>query len=569
MIYGSFSLYLHEYIVIRLPCMCVGIPFEAETLNCLLMKKKPIKETVPSASKKVGRKEKVRNRIRYVILPVHLLFLLAVWLWASVYMGPLFRVSKEYSFWVSDFWQMDFVLSRPYGFLWYVGRLLLQLFHFTWLGGLLLAFLLSAGSWLTGYCFRLVPRWRFLQYVPSLVYVALVSYHGLDVFFETETGMLMGIPLLYVLVLSVSAVIIRSFSRKPVPVYIGIPKDESSRDNVWQLMVMAAGFAGVVFYTHQYRPYVRPLCKMMIYQQAQDWTALQDEARAHAELSYRPMAAYYAIALAQTDQIGSRLYDIRLDFDMMHLAGMDDQGNTGLSLYLPEGNYYAGLFLPAYHQCMEQMVMTGPTIRLLKLMTKCALARSEWVLARKYLRLLSDVPFEQKFCEKYGAMVMRPDLVNADAEISLLRRTEPVRDSFESQYQTPLFLGYNFALSEARSIVAFQHSLAVCQYSKMFPDFIQRLNFFQGTMPEDNVADGILIADRHYPGVADAFNGLQFRKARLDAFFSETRPYMHDRARYAKELFSKYRGYYPYYYLFGNLKATKPVPQKSSASGVN
>ena len=46
---------------------------------------------------------------------------------------------------------------------------------------------------------------------------------------------------------------------------------------------------------------------------------------------------------------------------------------------------------------------------------------------------------------------------------------------------------------------------------------------------------------------------------------------MSDRPGHAYELFGKYKGYYPYYYFFGNLKATKKgyTGQVTSNSGVN
>ena len=42
-------------------------------------------------------------------------------------------------------------------------------------------------------------------------------------------------------------------------------------------------------------------------------------------------------------------------------------------------------------------------------------------------------------------------------------------------------------------------------------------------------------------------------------------------AEHAEELFPRYRGYYPYYYFFGNLRATsaKQTGYVSASSGVN
>ena len=55
------------------------------------------------------------------------------------------------------------------------------------------------------------------------------------------------------------------------------------------------------------------------------------------------------------------------------------------------------------------------------------------------------------------------------------------------------------------------------------------------------------------------------------ATLGEMKPYMKDRPGFARELFPKYKGYYPYYYFFGNLKATRKTPKNegSSTAGVN
>jgi len=504
-------------------------------------------------------------------LPVLLVFFLLAWLWAGWYYGSVFSISREYSFWVADTRIMEFVLCQPYGILRYIGRAMLQLFKYPWLGGLLLALMLTAGSWLTGYCMRLKTSWRAIQYLPALFYMAVVSWHGLDIFYEARTGLIFGIPFVVLLILCIWGVIIRSFSRKPVPAVIGIPKDETPRQNGIQLAVIAVCMAAIIGFDFWQRPYVRVICQLLDMEYKQDWAGIQKLARANAKMSNRPMACSYAIALVQTGQIAERLYDIRLDYDSLHIHGMDWRHNNASCLYVPEGNYYGGFLESSQHACMEQMVMTGPTIRLLKLLTKCALMREEWELADKYLAVLRRVPFEKAFCEKYGAMVRRTDLVNTDKEMALIRLTEPIHDSFENQYQQPLFMGYNLMLVEGRSREALINSLCVCLYTKLMPQFVERLEPLIGTTPPSIIMDGIMLAENKNPGISQHFSGLNFRQPQLQNFLENTRQYMKDRPGHAYELFPRYKGYYPYYYFFGNLKATKKgyTSLSSSSSGVN
>lgn len=522
---------------------------------------------------KAAQKQKAATPVKHrqwlpATLPV---FFVLTWIWAAWYYGSVFHVSREYSFWVADSRIMEFILCQPYGILRYIGRAMLQLYQYPWLGGLLMALMLSAVSWLMGYCTRLRPSWRAIQYLPALVYMAIVTYQGLDIFFEARTGLIFGIPFVVVIVLFIWGIMIRSFSRKQTPAILGVPKDETPRQNGLQLLVIVFCIAAIICFDQYKRPYVRVICRLLDMEYRQDWVGIQKLARANAKMSNRPMACTYAISLLQTGQIAERLYDIRLDYDSLHIHGIDYRHNNASCLYVPEGNFYGGFVESSQHACMEQMVMTGPTIRLLKLMTKCALMREEWELADKYLTLLRRVPFEGAFVDKYEPMVRRNDLINADHEMALIRLTEPIHDSFENQYQQPLFMGYNLMLVEGRSSQALINSLCVCLYTKLMPQFVERLEPLIGTTPPSIIMDGIMLAENKNPGISQHFMGLNFRQPQLQAFLDNTRQYMKDRPGFAYELFPKYKGYYPYYYFFGNLKATKKgyTSLSSSSSGVN
>lgn len=505
------------------------------------------------------------------LLPVLPLFMAAIWVWGTFYYGSVLHVSREYSFWAQDPRLMQFVLCQNFGPLRYVGRMLLQLYQYPWLGSLCLSFMLGMITWLTGYCMRLTPKWRPLQYVPALLCLAAITHQGLDLFFEAEAGYILGIPFVVLLVLGIWGVMIRSFSKKPTPALLRLPKDETTRQNLTALAFVTLAFAAIIGYGEWQRPYVRVICQEMDLQYRQDWAGIERVARAHASQSNRPMAAYYAMALVHTGQITERMYDIRLDYDTLYLHGYGGQVNNGNSLYIPEGNYHAGFIEPCMHACMEQMVMTGPTPRLLKLLVKCALMRGEWLLCRKYLRLLRDVPFEQAFIAKYEPMVGNTEMVNADPEMARIRLTEPLHDCFENQFQQPFFMGYNLNLMETRSIEGLYNGLCVCLYTKLLPPFLDRTQSLMGSTPPSIIADGLLLSEINHPGASQGYGNLDMRATRLQGFVQAVQPYMKDRAGYAKELFDKYKGYYPYYYYFGNLKATRKgyTGEATSSSGVN
>ena len=201
---------------------------------------------------------------RPVRLPVLLLFCVAILLWSAWYYGSVFHLSREYSFWVADTRQLDFILSCSFGSMRYVGRALLMTYKYPWLGGVLMALLLTVGTWLVGYCWRLKAKWRAIQYLPALAYMGTVTYLGLDIFFEAETGYIFGIPFLTVLVLAICGIIIRSFSRKKVHALFAIPADETQRDNLLQLVVCIVGFAAIIGFNEWKRPYVRVITQLRV-----------------------------------------------------------------------------------------------------------------------------------------------------------------------------------------------------------------------------------------------------------------------------------------------------------------
>ncbi|MBQ8968663.1 MAG: hypothetical protein IJ064_02880 [Bacteroidaceae bacterium] len=513
---------------------------------------------------------------RIPLLPTAVILFFAVWLWGWLWYGDVFRIAREYSFWSPDSTLMYYLYGRPWTALLWAGQALLQLFRWPVLGALVLALLISKATWLLGYCLRLRGWWRLLQYVPAAAYLCTIAYIGFDLFFETETGLIMGIPLVSFLVLLIMAFIIRSFSHAHTfPCAVCPPKDETPLQNRIQLVVTLLVTLLPIIITQKMRPYVRVTTTMQCQLIEQDWQGAIQTAHDNADLSYRPIAAFYAIALTQTGQQGTRLFDIRLDYDEPYMHGYNGATTNAANYYMMDCDLHAGLVQTAIHHAMEHMTMNGPTLRSLHILTKCALLKNEWDVAEKYLHILRHVPFEGNFIEKYSAMVRDTTRINADPEFHNIRLTEPMHDNFENFLTQPTFLGYNATLSEGRSINALWNSLLVHAYTKTMPQFIYACRPMQGTTPPETFAEALNMMSSKYPEVMHLYTGLEYQRPRLLAFMKEVSPYMgsHEvRAEHAHELFSKWKGYYPYYYFFGNLKATRghqKANQGTSNQGVN
>ena len=174
--------------------------------------------------------------------------------------------------------------------------------------------------------------------------------------------------------------------------------------------------------------------------------------------------------------------------------------------------------------------------------------------------------------ERYEPMVEHPELVEADPVFRQLRLTEPVEDSFESQYQEPVFLGYAATLMAGRSREALMQSLMACLYSKRMPDFLMRTEPLVGSVPPRSIAEGLVTQIVKNPTILQAFPQLQMNVQVYQNFIRNNTEALKDRPANARRLFPEYKGYYPYYYFFGNLKATRKSSDKEHASskvGVN
>ena len=527
----------------------------------------------PKATAPTTPKAKSKKRSFHLpLLPTPVIAFVLLWLWMACWQGDVFRIIRENSFFAFDETLMQYEMDKPNGLLWTIGRGLLMTFRHPWMGATLLAFMLTATCWMLGYVLRLKGNLRWLQYLPIGIFTGIFTYQGVASWHEAESGHVIGFPLAVFLIIAVMALLVRLFLRKPLPALIRIPTDETPRQNHLQIYVLLLVLGLPMFYAQQSRPYVRPLAKMQMAVAEKDWQRVIDIAHANSEISNRPMAAYYAMALVQTGQIGDRMFDIRLDYDTIHTKGLNGVNNPA-NIYLMECDFHSGLAETAYHHAMESMVMEGPTIRNLKMLCKTSLLRGEWEAAEKYLTILDHVPFEGAFVDNYRPMLRDSARVNADPEFAVVRQLEPIHDIFENTLILPTFLGYNTAIIQGRSTQALVNATMVSIYTKSMPALMARAQAFIGTTPPASIMEALTLLSGKTPELRKAFPGIDMNLPRLESFLADTRQYVatpEDRAKHAAELFPKFKGYYPYYYFFGNLKATrKAAKENNSSAGVN
>jgi len=518
---------------------------------------------------------------------VWILFFLLTWLWASWWMGDVFRIAYERSYFAANDLLMHWLWQQSFGSLWIMGRALLTLYHWPVVGGFLVAVLLTVGSWLIGYCLRLPRRWRLTQYLPAIAWMTWTAWIGLDLFFMHEPGRILGIPFLCLIVCTIDAFIIWTFKqRKKTPSPLPLNEENGSSPEKPSsllhsfllkgelgraLLILLLCFALPILILNHRHPYLRPLTRMQVQLLHNDYDGMSATMHDCPELSYRHLAAYYAIALTRTGHLTDQLFDIRLEYDSVHVHDYGNLPSDGLTYYNIDCDYHAGLIRPAMHRAMEELTMDGPSLFTLKYLAKMALIEGEWALARKYFHVIRQAPFEGDFLAKYEPMLEHPELVQADPEIASVLMTEPVYDAFESQFEKPVFLGYYAVIGVGKTMEALNLSIMVNLYSKRMPDFLARCEMLVGTTPPRSIAEGLITQCSKNPAILQAFPQLKMDAQRYQTFLRNVAPYMQDRGKGGDELFETYRGYYPYYYFFGNLRATRKREdiKDHSKAGVN
>ncbi len=482
-------------------------------------------------------------------------------------MGDVMRIAYERSFFAPDSTLMHWLVQKQWGWLWVAGRALLTLYRWPLAGGLLVALLLTAASWLTACCLRLSGGWRCLCYVPAAAWMLWTSHVGLNLYYMAEPGRILGVPALYVAALALLAIALLLFTDKP----------RSQPVASWRWAVGEAFFVVLCFglsawHLQARHPYMRPLTRMQVQLLHDDFAGMSATAHEHADLCNRQAAGYYAIALARTGQLADRLFDIKLDFDTISARDYHGWNSQCLNYHVVDCDYHAGLYRAARHYVMEDMTMAGPSLFSLKYLSKIALLDGDWVLARKYFRILHKAPFEGDFLRRFEPMAGHPELVAADRELAAVLAVAPARHSFEQFHLKPAFLGYYVNLKVFKNKEALIWSAVANLYGKRFQDFQLRCTKLVGEPLPRSIADGLTIAALNEPGILKAFPQLEMSMGMLENFVKDAMPYMHNREEGAKALFEKFKGYYPYYYYFGNIRnARKPGDdeQRRNNAGVN
>lgn len=518
------------------------------------------------------REEKLKEKQGKSGIYTYVIYFVLTAIFFGWYYSDVMHIAQQYSFFTTNPEQMKFVTDNtPYGYLWLIGRALLQSYYFPILGGLITSVMLTLMAILISYIYKLKGYYTLFAYLVPTMWIGFAIYSGFDLYYQTETGKIFGIPFCILLILVLQALFISTFKkRKFFSAAYWNGRDSSSKQTYIKAIAIILSYACIITYNELERAYVRPTTYMQRCMWQQDWDAMIACAQ-ECKVSCRPIAAYYAIALSQKDLLNEHLFDIQYNYEDLYLHNRTHHSDYGTSMYEADCNFYAGLLLPANRCAIEKITMEGPSAYYLKRLALIALANNENELCAKYLQILETLPFEGQFTDKYKKILQDEHLRNNDPEISKVKLMEPTYDNFEYNFRQPTFLGYNIVMLEGRSLNALKASIAACLYTKLMPDFLLRTQPLIGSTPTGSIADALTMESTKNSQIGKVFRINAFARNKYQNFLNEAKRFMKNKNEGQKQLFDQYKGYYPYYYYFGNLpsKSNQKINQTINKSGVN
>lgn len=511
-----------------------------------------------TASKHFGKFQVSTARKLVYVVGFVAIYLLLAWGYGDV----LARAEQE-SYVSASTDTMYYLLSQPLGHWYALLRWPLLLFKCPWVGALLLAALYTLTARLADVALRLSCPLEGVGFIVPLAQVGWMIWRGSNLYYKHEPSMFLAVAVYVLGAVALLAWVSWFITRKQVR---NVPAKVCPIGLVVTLILTVAT-AGAAHYFNQNEIL---LARMQLMQWQQDWEGMVDAARS-AQRPDRVVAAYHAVALEEQDQLPDGVFDIPYDYPKARLDTIE--GNEEYGQFLADCNFHAGLINAGYRCAMDHVVMNGPSLISYKRMAMCALLNGEKTLCRKYLKLISEMPFESAFVEKYTAMLNDAKLIDDDAELKHVLSLAPKEEKFEQNYLSPLFLGYNTGLNQGTDATLVTSAVA-CLYQKDLQAFYLRAQLMaqKGMNLPMCMQEALCILALKHPElhIQEQFSQIgQFVPGSVNSFLIDAKPYTNDHLALRHELRKQWLGTYMYYYYTENNDPDQVRKEVKKQSEVN
>lgn len=499
---------------------------------------------------------------------VYALGFVLLWVYAVVLWGDVWQHLANESYFSFEREPMTYVLRLDYGWVYWAARFLLLPFRWGWLGGTLMALVLTLVAFLFDGIHRWRRAWAGVGFLPVWGLLAYFVWCDYNLFLRAEPSLFIVQTLLLLLVAAVAALVGRlAVKEAPTP---------ASRFTLWGGAVAVLAYAGVVWAALVPGENLRITSRLQNQLDCEDWASMVETARS-AERPTRTIAALHALALSHQGQLLEGAFALPYDYPELHLE--KNVGSDEGPAYMADCNLTAGLVNAAYRASLEYNVISGPRIRNFRRMAICALLNGERALAERYFHLIESMPFERDFLDHYRPMLADSTRISADERLAQILRVAPMEKRFEQNYRQPAFLGYNVGMMEGRD-EGLVNSVAACLYSKDLDNTLMRVDVLRKrqSLPL-SVLQAVAVASVKREGLLEHFPEVtEMVVQQMHSFVVEATPYLERinaapeaektpiRREMADALREAWLGTYFYYYFCGNLVEAKGQAQ---GHGVN
>lgn len=346
---------------------------------------------------------------RLLPLVFAMVFAVVAWVRLVVQNSEVLFEAQDQNFWQPGVLYLQQMLLEPGGCFSWAGQYLTQYFYWPALGASLLIVLWLAIDVFIVWGCRLPWYLSFLGLLPGLVLLWAETSLGYWIYLLKVPDWWFT-PTLFVCAVAMAMALARGLNRWVRLVWqVGCCLFLLFMGHAWLNEAQVPTSLRIPFHAMADDANYRAELRMERAAEEGNWSAVLTEMRQAKQKPTRAMWLFKNVALMNQGRLASAWLDypcktqLPAANDSVRMSLVE---TTGPLLY-----YYHGSIEFAYRWSMENMVEYGPSMKRLRLMTRCALLKGDYDVARKYLTLLQRTSFYSGWADQQMQYLNQPSLL--------------------------------------------------------------------------------------------------------------------------------------------------------------